>query len=350
METIKYTLNTNNLKSPRIYVLTPEEIPLGKKYKYGQNRTFRTRFIEDKGIVQKLAFETEVEELNTPARNFILRGEESAETLKFDSLGKGGFGSVFLAVSNNRLVACKVIKLGSANSCITFQRERNALGLQHKHVVETLSVVQGPKAGIIIMEKANNVNLQEVLDGGLLKSDRAKIRCISELCFALQYLHEHNILHLDVKPLNMLIGRDGSMKLADFGNSSLANGFGNFYSMGTVRYTDPMIFKNKKATTKSDVYSVGITMWQLVFNTVPYKGIANDGSLMYQIVRNHLRPTPNEHDPARRSCGLRVFEETFKCCWNKEPDCRPTLDVILRNMQASMRCVGPDDKWVEGIH
>ncbi|XP_059472383.1 serine/threonine-protein kinase mos [Neocloeon triangulifer] len=340
-------------RPPKFYILTPEDVPLGLKYMYGPNRTFRTRFIEDNSIRRQLFFEEDGAEsqiLDTPLRTSII-DFDCNKSGKEISLGKGGFGSVFLSILNDELVACKKIKLNSRSNIASLARERNGLGLCHPNLIQVFATYAGLKAGLVVMEKASSTNLQEILTKSKIRSDRTKIRYTRQICLGLQYLHSNGILHLDVKPQNVLVNLGSNcIKLADFGNSALIDGLGSFISLGTIRYSPPEFFTKDPVTTKSDVFSVGITMWQLLFNKIPYDDGETNSALLYQIVKRNLRPKPHDHPFSPQLRGMRIYQETYKRCWEAHQDRRPFINIILQNLDLSEEEVGRNGEWVERLY
>ncbi|RWS26942.1 hypothetical protein B4U80_07497 [Leptotrombidium deliense] len=155
----------------------------------------------------------------------------------------------------------------------------------------------------------------------------------SQILSALNYCHQKQIIHLDLKPSNIVVTADNVCKIIDFGCSRGIDGiensayFENFesYTLGTVRYMAPELFKNSKPTTKCDIYSFGIIMWQLVCRTIPYSNIESPEIIIYKVVAENLRPTFSNE----AMLNFNKYCELAQCCWNKSPSERPSAQHLL---------------------
>ena len=134
-----------------------------------------------------------------------------------------------------------------------------------------------------------------------------------QLVGAVRYLHTHNILHLDLKPANILISPPEQCKLIDFGCSQPRDQPHHSACLGTVAYRAPELFQGELPTTKADIYSLAVTLWALKHQQSPYPGPHND-LLIYQVVKFNRRPSP---DPE------------FQTLWHQDPTQRPDADQLL---------------------
>ena len=226
--------------------------------------------------------------------------------------GRGGFADVFEGVYHGKPVAIKKMKSSTKNPAATleaFQAEARVLGFRHPHLIEVFAVEFEPSP-VIIMERVPRAqNLQSVINNGTtyLWPKYAK-----QLVDALTYLHVNNVLHLDLKPANILVSENEQCKLIDFGCSQLRLKPTRSACQGTAAYRAPELFRGHLPTTKADVYSLGITLWSLKYRQVPYDGQHND-MVIYQVVAFQRRPSP---DPE------------FQTMWHADPEQRPEADQL----------------------
>ncbi|KAK3912767.1 Serine/threonine-protein kinase mos [Frankliniella fusca] len=250
-------------------------------------------------------------------------------------LGKGSFGSVVEALYKGKVVAVKIVQPTTA-SIRQIRNELNGLKLQHPNIVSMLKVVlpYDDIAGVVIMEKICGYTLQKLLDHGLLKDQPSKrIRYTMQLSCALKYCHDHGVLHLDMKPQNVIVENcSDSCKLCDFGCSSPI-GAERPYLQGTVGYAAPEVLQGFKPTTAADVYSLGITMWQLISGISPYKG-HREHTVIYKVVTDEYRPeVPTASYPQDEKYLLLIQK-----CWLQQPQCRPSIDQVLEELELT-RCL-----------
>ena len=187
-----------------------------------------------------------------------------------------------------------------------FKAESLVLGLSHPHVIQLLAAE--PK--LIIMEFIPEAkNLQALIDQDLTYPWQ---KYAQQLVEAAAYLHHHNVLHLDIKPANILVDTDHHCKLIDFGCSQLRSEPTLSICQGTHAYRALELFKGQLPTTEADIYSLAVTIWSLKYRRVPYNGLHGD-MLIYQVVAFQRRPSP---DPE------------FQTMWHQDPDQRPEAEQL----------------------
>ncbi|XP_014270267.1 serine/threonine-protein kinase mos [Halyomorpha halys] len=243
-------------------------------------------------------------------------------------LGKGTFGTVILSCLRGEKAAVKVVKMTIDQS--TINRERNALILSHKNVIDVRQVIFNPskKYGIVVMEAWSPLTLQAVNEEAIQISTEDSIRIMIGISKALEYCHEVDIVHLDVKPKNILLDLKAMQsKLCDFGNSyNMKNPIALKNIQGTVAYLAPEVFQGKKVTDKCDVYSFGITLWQILHKENPYNGLEQH-IIIYQVVANKERPK------TLCKCETKGYVKLYEKCWNEEPTQRPPMSSVTNNLQ-----------------
>ena len=190
-----------------------------------------------------------------------------------DLIAEGGFAQVWRAYDTElqRIVAIKVRKPGRLESSESFMAEaRRVARLKHPGIVPVHDVgIEGDQCFIV----------SEFIEGGSLAEQVARtkpaqdqvIRWLCEIADALEYAHIHGVIHRDIKPANILIDHHGRALLADFGIAQSAQKTGVFApSLGTLRYMSPEQLEGRPATPQSDIYSLGVVLYECLTGKLPY--------------------------------------------------------------------------------
>lgn len=216
-------------------------------------------------------------------------------------IGQGGMADVYKAKDTilNRIVAIKVLrdKLSQdAMALVRFQREASAASrLSHPNVVDIYDVGEYEGLHYIVMEFIRGRTLKELIaQRGALDVDEA-IGIMKQLVSAINHAHENNIIHRDIKPQNVLVKDDGTIKITDFGiavaNGSVQLTFNNTV-MGSAHYLAPETTQGKEPNEQVDIYSLGIVFYELLTGKVPFTG-----KTPTEIAIKHLRkPMPFVRD------------------------------------------------------
>ena len=198
-----------------------------------------------------------------------------------NSIGEGGMANVYLANDNilNRSVAIKVLRgdLSADEKFIRrFEREAQAVSnLSHPNIVEVYDVGIEDGNHYIVMEYINGLTLKQLLQKRDTLTLTEVIDIMSQLTDGMAHAHESYIIHRDIKPQNIMIENNGLIKITDFGIAMAINATQITQTnsvMGSVHYLPPEQASGKTATIKSDIYSLGILMYELLTGTVPFKG------------------------------------------------------------------------------
>ena len=209
------------------------------------------------------------------------------------SIGEGGMANVYLANDKilDRKVAIKVLRGDLANDekfIRRFQREAQSVAnLSHPNIVEVYDVEEEEGQHYIVMEYIEGKTLKQLLQkrGSLTLSEVIDI--MLQLTDGLAHAHDAYIIHRDIKPQNIMIQDDGLVKITDFGIAMALNATQLTQTnsvMGSVHYLPPEQANGKSSTIKSDIYSLGILMYELITGSVPFKG---DNAV--EIVLKHLK-------------------------------------------------------------
>ena len=196
-------------------------------------------------------------------------------------IGGGGMANVYLGDDTilNREVAIKVLKLEFANDeefIIRFHREAQAaISLSHPNIVNIYDVGDEDNIYYMVMEYIDGMTLKQYIQQRAPIEVEEVIDIMTQLTSAISHAHENHLIHRDIKPQNVLMNRYGQVKITDFGIavalSSTALTQTNSV-LGSVHYLSPEQARGGKANNKSDIYSLGIVMYELLTGTLPFSG------------------------------------------------------------------------------
>lgn len=195
-------------------------------------------------------------------------------------LGRGGMANVYLAHQHNfdMQVALKVMDvslLRNPEFGVRFIEEaRTMKRLRHNHVVAVNDVGQHGDIYYLSMELLGGGDLKEKVEAGI--TDEQSLQVIAEIADALDYIHRQGYVHRDIKPENVLFREDGSSVLTDFGIARAVEGSNNLTKtgmvIGTPNYMSPEQAKGRNVDHRSDIYSLGVLLYELLAGELPYKG------------------------------------------------------------------------------
>ena len=246
-------------------------------------------------------------------------------------IGYGGMAEVYRGrdIRLGRDVAVKVLRSDLArdpNFLKRFEREaQSAAGLNHPAIVSVYDtgedVINGTRLPYIVMEFIEGRTLREVLQQEGPFPERRAMEITSDICAALDYSHRLGIIHRDIKPANVMLTPDGAVKVMDFGIAKANNATSSTMTatqavIGTAQYLSPEQAQGKKVDARSDVYSTGVLLYEILTGEPPFRG-DNPVAVAYQ----HVRELPDP--PSRRNQKLSAQADavTLKAL-EKEPDDR----------------------------
>ena len=198
-----------------------------------------------------------------------------------DTLGEGGMANVYLAedIILQRKVAVKILRLDLQNEPQTqarFQREALATSeLSHPNIVSVLDVGTDHGLPYMVMEYVDGPDLKEYIRQNAPLDLHEVIRIMDQILSAVALAHKHNVIHRDLKPQNILMDKRGNIKIADFGIAVALNQNSVTQTnsvMGSVHYMSPEQTRGGLVTKQSDIYSLGIILYELITGTVPFNG------------------------------------------------------------------------------
>ena len=252
-------------------------------------------------------------------------------------IGHGGMAEVYEAtdVINKRIVAIKFIREDVMQNPINLRRFENeamiAASLNHPNIIKVYNHGVFEGRPYIANEYIKGQTLKDVLDfRGSLSIEEA-LSVMLQLSSTLSYAHQHNIIHRDVKPHNMYILADGTLKLGDFGiaqadgvNESLTS-TGDI--VGSVYYLAPEISRGGPATAQSDIYSTGVTFFELITGHVPFM---KDNAVNIAVA--HIKekfPSPKKYLP---TCPREIERIIFKCTKKSLRERYKTMDELYSDL------------------
>ena len=259
------------------------------------------------------------------------------------TLGEGGMANVYLAHDTylDRNVAVKVLRGDLANDekfVRRFQREAlSATSLSHPNIVEIYDVGEDDGQYYIVMEYVDGKTLKQVLKQRGHLSVTEVIDIMLQVTDGMAHAHDAYIIHRDIKPQNIMILSNGMIKITDFGVAIALNSTQLTQTnsvMGTVHYIPPEQANGKGSTIRSDIYSMGIMMYELLTGLLPYKG---DNAV--EIALKHLReplPSVRKFDPTiPQSIENVIIKATAKNPKNRYKDAREMHDDLKTALDAS---------------
>lgn len=213
-------------------------------------------------------------------------------------IGQGGMADVFLAHDTilNREVAVKILRGELSNdpvALLRFQQEAQAsTALSHPNIVDIYDVGEDRGHHFIVMEYIRGTTLKNLIKrrGALLKEEAQDI--MKQITSAIVEAHKRGIIHRDIKPQNILVKADGTIKVVDFGIALAQNSLQLTQKdsvMGSVHYLAPELARGEQASAQSDIYALGIVLFELLSGDVPFKG-----EQAVEIALKHMRePIPD---------------------------------------------------------
>jgi serine/threonine-protein kinase len=203
----------------------------------------------------------------------FFRGQTIGKYRILSSLGSGGFGSVFLAEDTwiDKKVALKVPHKQNLDFTELVKEPRLLASMSHPNIVTVLTAEKQDDVFFIVMEYVPGETLEQVIlrEGAIELTRALDLTC--QMCNAVDHAHKAGILHRDLRPGNMLVSESGRLKVTDFGTSRLLEiGAHGTTVIGSPPYMAPEQFYGK-AVFASDVYSIGVTMYQMLTGSLPYE-------------------------------------------------------------------------------
>ena len=195
-------------------------------------------------------------------------------------IGKGGMANVYKAKCHrlNRLVAVKILKSDLAENADFRRRFRDeslaVAQLSHANIVSVYDVSRSDDLDYIVMELIDGITLKQYMERRGKMDWREALHFITQIMRGLSHAHSRGIIHRDIKPQNIMVLRDGSVKVADFGIACLANASQTLTqeALGSVHYISPEQARGDRTDARSDIYSVGVVLYEMLTGRLPFEG------------------------------------------------------------------------------
>lgn len=266
-----------------------------------------------------------------------------------EKIGTGGMSDVYKAKDHNlnRFVAVKVLKhefSENANFVAKFRVEAQAAaGLEHPNIVNVYDVGEERDINYIVMELVDGITLKDYITKKTFLPPREAITITLQVALGLEAAHHNGIIHRDIKPHNIIISKEGKVKVTDFGIAKAATS--NTITsnvMGSVHYTSPEQARGGFSDEKSDIYSLGITFFEMVTGRVPF-----NGDTTVAIAIKHIQdpmPSPRKYVP---DIPFSVEQIILKCC-EKSPDRRyQKIEDLIVDLKKALN--DPEGDFVKRI-
>ncbi len=266
-----------------------------------------------------------------------------------EKIGTGGMSDVYKAKCHklNRFVAVKVLKQEfseNANFVSKFKTEAQAAaGMMHPNIVNVYDVGEENGIQYIVMELVEGITLKKYIEKKARLSVKEAVSIAIQVSMGIEAAHNNHIIHRDIKPQNIMISKDGKVKVTDFGIAkAVSSNTITSNVMGSVHYTSPEQARGGYSDEKSDIYSLGITLFEMLTGRVPF-----NGETTVAIAIKHIQepmPSPREYIP---EIPISVEQIVFKCT-QKSPDRRyQSMGELIEDLKKSL--MRPDDDFVKII-
>jgi len=274
-------------------------------------------------------------------------------------LGRGAMGVVYKAVDPviGRTVAVKTIRLSEEGTGLSrsellsrFQTEARAAGLlTHPNIVVVYDAGEEDGLYYITMELVEGKSLQVLLDARQGFPLPRVLRLMEQTCSALQFAHERNVVHRDVKPANLMLTPDDTVKVTDFGTAKILQ-FGTVqqtaHVMGTPSYMSPEQVKGRAVDGRSDIFSLGVMLYEMVTGEKPFPG-QNITTVIYKIVNEEPVPPRNIDPTIHPGISFVVMKALAKEPDQRYQTCREMLED-LRNYRSIAGAASPQATAILG--
>ena len=195
-------------------------------------------------------------------------------------IGTGGMANVYKAKCHrlNRLVAIKILKSELAENAEFRRRFRDeslaVAQLSHANIVSIYDVSSSQGIDYIVMELIDGITLKQYMERRGRMDWREALHFITQIMRGLSHAHSRGIIHRDIKPQNIMVLRDGSVKVADFGIACLADAHQTLAqeALGSVHYISPEQAKGERLDARSDIYSAGVVLYEMLTGRLPFEG------------------------------------------------------------------------------
>lgn len=262
-------------------------------------------------------------------------------------IGAGGMADVYKGKDHvlNRYVAIKVLKREFREDESFVKKFRTeaqaAAGLMNPNIVNVYDVGEDRGLYYMVMELVEGITLKEYIDKKKRLSPKEVISIAIQMCNGIQAAHNRQIVHRDIKPHNVIISKDGKVKVTDFGIAKAATSTTvSTSAMGSVHYTSPEQARGGYVDNRSDIYSVGITLYEMVTGHVPF-----DGESTVEVAVKHLQEEITPPSEYVRDIPYSLEQIILKCTQKNSERRYSDIEELILDLKHSL--VDPDGDFVK---
>ncbi len=264
-----------------------------------------------------------------------------------EQIGTGGMSDVYKAKCHklNRFVAIKVLKneFSQDKTFVTkFRAEaQSAAGLTHPNIVSVYDV--GDEDGIhyIVMELVEGITLKKYIEKRGKVPYKEAVSIAIQVAKGMEAAHSHHIVHRDIKPQNIIISKDGKVKVTDFGIAKAASSSTiNSVAMGSVHYISPEQARGGYSDERTDIYSLGITLFEMITGTVPF-----DGDSSVSVAVRHIQDEIPVPSTVTEDVPISIDKIILKCVQKKTERRYQSATELISDLKKSL--VMPDNDFVK---
>lgn len=251
-------------------------------------------------------------------------------------IGVGGMAVVYKAydVIDDRIVAIKILKeefLANDEFRRRFKNESKAIAvLSHPNIVKVYDVSFGDRLQYIVMEYIEGITLKEYIEQQKVINWKEAVHFVTQILKALQHAHDKGIVHRDVKPQNIMLLQDGTIKVTDFGIARFCRGDTRTMTenaIGSVHYISPEQARGEITDDKADIYSVGVVMYEMLTGQLPFQSDSAVSVAIMQLQQEAKRPREINPDIplGLEQITLRAMQKIPRTVTIRQPKCLLTL-------------------------
>ncbi|CAN0878808.1 Serine/threonine-protein kinase STY46 [Linum grandiflorum] len=266
--------------------------------------------------------------------------EIDLKQLKFENMvASGSYGNLYKGTYCSQEVAIKVLKPERVNTDMQkeFAQEVYIMRkVRHKNVVQFIGACTKPPSLCIVTEFMSGGSVYDYLHKhkGVFKLP-SLLKVAIDVSKGMNYLHQNNIVHRDLKAANLLMDENDVVKVADFGVARVKTQSGVMTAeTGTYRWMAPEVIEHKPYDHKADIFSFAIVLWELLTGKLPYEYLTPLQAAV-GVVQKSLRPTIPKHTSPK-------LAELLERCWQQDPSVRPDFSEIIEVLQNIAKEVGED--------
>lgn len=263
-----------------------------------------------------------------------------------EKIGSGGMSNVYKAKCHklNRLVAIKILKPEYSEDKVFVTKFRaeaqSAAGLMHANIVNVYDVGEEDGIYYIVMELVEGITLKKYIEKKGRLGIKEAVSVAIQIAQGIEAAHNHHIIHRDIKPQNIIISKEGKVKVTDFGIAkATSSNTINSSVMGSVHYISPEQARGGYCDEKSDIYSFGITLYEMLTGRVPFEG-ENTVAIALQHIQDDMI-TPKTYVP---ELPISVEKIVLKCTQKKIERRYQSVTELIADLKRSL--VTPDEDFV----